>query len=102
VCEEEMYSWFHLEDHQSELQQRLKNPTDRVILQLKEYGCIVRKAARVSDVDYRGYTVRSGLLGEFFVGHGQKDHWISCHRSEQEAKQTIDKLVCEGEAPCKP
>ncbi|KKW46575.1 MAG: hypothetical protein UY96_C0003G0078 [Parcubacteria group bacterium GW2011_GWB1_56_8] len=43
LCDEDMRSWFHLEQHYHELQQRLANPTDRVITLLKEHGCIVRK-----------------------------------------------------------
>jgi hypothetical protein len=42
ICDEPMLSWFHLETHEYELKQRAKNPTDRVILELKNYGCVVR------------------------------------------------------------
>jgi hypothetical protein len=43
------------------------------------------------DQAYKGYIIRTGLIGDFFVG--KDGHWISCHRSMEGAKQTINELT---------
>jgi hypothetical protein len=45
------------------------------------------------DQIYRGYTIRKGLLGDWFVGNGQTDRWASCHWSEAAARAAVDTLV---------
>ncbi len=44
-----------------------------------------------ADITYRGYLIRTGLVGDFFVGKGGA--WITCVKSLQEAKTIIDLLV---------
>ncbi len=44
-----------------------------------------------ADITYRGYLIRTGLVGDFFVG--KEGSWITCVRSLGEAKAIIDSLV---------
>jgi hypothetical protein len=41
-------------------------------------------------ISYKGYLIKRGLLGEYFVG---KDGvWVYCTKSLDRAKQSIDEL----------
>ncbi len=44
-----------------------------------------------ADITYRGYLIRTGLVGDFFVG--KDGSWITCVRSMEEAKRVIDSLT---------
>ncbi len=44
-----------------------------------------------SDMVYKGYLIRTGLLGDYFIG--KDGHFFSCLRSLEDAKKAIDELV---------
>lgn len=43
------------------------------------------------DVSYRGYIIRIGLVGDYFIGKG--GFWVACVTSMDAAKQAIDELI---------
>ena len=43
------------------------------------------------DIAYKGYLIRVGLIGDYFIG--KDGHWIACVKSIREAKKAIDLLV---------
>jgi hypothetical protein len=51
----------------------------------------IREGTMKQDQAYKGYLIRTGLVGDVFVGKG--GHWISCHRSVADAKTAIDLVV---------
>lgn len=42
-------------------------------------------------VFYRGYLIRSGLIGDYFIG--KDGFWIACVKSLDAAKKAIDELI---------
>ncbi len=44
-----------------------------------------------NDEAYKGYLIRTGLIGDYFVG--KDGHWIACVKSLEEAKKAIDLLT---------
>lgn len=43
------------------------------------------------DYGYRGYTIRKGLVGDWFIGQG--GHFFGCFKSEAAAKAAVDELL---------
>jgi hypothetical protein len=44
-----------------------------------------------NDMAYKGYIIRAGLIGDYFIG--KDNYWVICVKSIEEAKKEVDKIV---------